>query len=291
MSLLSIIKEIQGIMGIRAVFAQVEGLGVLHAGLPPEFTPPLLDRIEVFLSRCLAAPGLGAVEVVFANTVFFFRPLGDDAMLAVAAEPDVNRALLHLTLKMTADELCRAVAALKADPGRALAAGDGTTGWQPPAGLTPAATEELAAIFSCLRQALGPLASTVMTTCVTDWLGNGGPEEGGTGSLIESLCMEIGDPAIEAAFRRSLPRPQERPNKIMVSPELARRIGTIMDAFCAAVGPVGAVIMKQKLRRWSAVRPAAATRLPELATLLAAEIEDPERRRVFEKTCYDMISG
>ena len=111
-----------------------------------------------------------------------------------------------------------------------------------------------------------------------------------TDELVELICMEIGDREIEAAFRRAVHRHRPAttpagPRQILVSPALARELSAIMEAFCQAIGPVGAVVMKSKLRQWADMGSPSPQRLGDLVAMLAAEIDDEKARERFSTHC------
>ena len=303
--MLKLFEEINALPGIKGILANIQDVGIVSTGLEDELSPELLAQFKIFLDRQAARSSAyqdQELEIRFNEAVILVHGIDQHTALAVIGEPDLNLGLLNVTLEMLQGELQAAAAQMRQSPLQ-----DGTskltTADNSPRltteveefGLSQALQSKLTAIKQAMIATIGPIAETITRDSVKSWIKAGPATVERFNELIDLLCMEIGDNALESEFRQAVkpiisgeaataqkkPRTGTGPEKIQVSKQMAEKLTELLRLYSTAMGPVGGVIMKDYLRQWAADGEPSAARIPELISMLAKEIPDPAAREKF----------
>lgn len=100
--------------------------------------------------------------------------------------------------------------------------------------------------------------------------------------LVEDMRHDLDKPSVQSvASEGSGARATSLPAAVSIDPELGTVLQEIEEALATAIGPVATMVMADYLSRWQEKGPAGPARLPELITMLAAEIDDAALAKEF----------
>jgi|GEM_PF-4877276 len=300
----NIFQNINALPGVKGVLASIGEAGMVSPGLENELSPLALNQFKIFLDeqkKLYSSSDGRDLEIRFNEAVILVRDINDDGTLAVICAPDINLALLNVTIDMLQRELKTAATQYSPSASKDLPPSDIHNN-QPPANPTDLALSgPLQNIVMDIQQALletiGPFARTIMSDSVKSWAKVGATSTDRLQELIDLLCMEIGDSNLESKFRQAASiiitgqnnspatvnkssAPQKKP-KILVNKKMAQKLADIMTDYTNIMGPVGSLIMKDCLQKWAAAGEASPTRIPALLKMLGKEIADQKSREEF----------
>jgi CheY-like chemotaxis protein len=171
----------------------------------------------------------------------------------------------------------------------------------------PHISETIKKIRSALQDALGPVSDMIMRDTLDSWEKSGNADADRLSELVDALCMEIGNDRLEITFRsaikpalieagitppNSIFSPQVSLNQTDNPPaeqDISDLYPKIKKAFTGTIGPVGDMLMKETVAKWSRQGPQTISRLDELVDLLCTEIDDQDLEHFFRSKIAKLL--
>lgn len=209
-----ILKEIKNVPAVMGSYIHVTGITTVHSDLPKIFQNKAYD-VGVAVDRVIKineATNMQAnnIEFKYEEASIIVRPIDSDASLITFCETNINKKTLNMTTGMLATELKNAAEQIRQGAASPAAPEKASAPEPPPAEQAVDINQlmhagPLAAIFQDLQtgfaMAIGPIGEMVLKDTVEAWAKKGDCSEERIGELVDMLCREIDDEALETEFK------------------------------------------------------------------------------------------
>lgn len=213
-----ILKEIKNVPAVMGSYIHVTGITAVHSDLPKIFQNKVYD-VGVAVDRIIKineATNMQAnnIEFKYEEASIIVRPIDSDASLITFCETGVNKKTLNMTTGMLSGELKEAAEKIRKGATSSTSTPEITSASEPPPAEQAVDINQLihagplAKIFQDLQNAfamaIGPIGEMVLKDTVEEWAKKGDCSAERVAELVEMLCREIDDDALEAEFKAAV---------------------------------------------------------------------------------------
>lgn len=206
-----ILKEIKNIPSVMGSYIHVTGITTVHSDLPKIFQSKAYD-VGVAVDRVIKineATNMQATnfEFKYEEAAIIVRPIDSDASLITFCETGINKKTLNMTTGMLATELKEAAEKIRketaspATSAKVSAEQDVDINQLMHAGPMAKIFQDLQTAFA---MAIGPIGEMVLKDTVEAWVKKGACREDRIAELVDMLCQEIDDEALETEFKAAV---------------------------------------------------------------------------------------
>jgi hypothetical protein len=217
-----LLREIKNVPAVIGSYIHVAGVTSIYSDLPKIFQSKVYDVGETVdrIIKVNEATKMHAnnIEFKYDEALIVVRPIASDASLITFCETDINKKSLYMTTGMLSGELKAAAARIRAGSAPRVAPAAPEPIPAPPP-KTPAAAQNidvnkilhagpLAKVFqdfqNAFAMAIGPIGEMIMKDTVKEWAKNGDCSGERLTELVDMLCREIDDRALESEFKDAI---------------------------------------------------------------------------------------
>ncbi len=226
----NLLQEIQALPHVTGGYVYIQTLGPMFSNLPGSYEKSSLNQIGYSIQKIFEHEdsddlNVDNIELKFTDATILIRKINMDSALITICEPGANLPLVNMTTGMLTKELINAVSkarqAVKQHEENAAAQKAKAAAAPEPQPTPPEAVPEekididdllsssplagtLQKYQEALTHAIGPIGEMVMRESVEDWADQGDCSVNRLPELIDILCREIDDEALETEFKSSI---------------------------------------------------------------------------------------
>ncbi len=223
----ALLKEISTLSGVVGAFIYSRKYGIISRSLLSIFKDQNLIKLGNQLQRAFVISeksklGLDFFEISYEGARLLCKPFGRNAGLFLICEPDVNMALLNMSINVISDDLAEKIAAVKTQPKAASASEEKVKSTDP--GTRTQETQkpdkpsvkpkqlmqsnEMGPVLHEIQDAfidvIGPMGKIIMKRWMKVWIKQGQADMPGIPALIQMLSEQLDDAQGKAKFMENL---------------------------------------------------------------------------------------